>query len=49
LDGYDQNNESELSIIMDDEAEIDNAFAEGIILNVIENVSGNEDEEDFIE
>lgn len=32
---------------MDDDAEIDDAYAEGIIQNIIANVSGNEEEEDF--
>lgn len=49
LDGYEQDNDSELSVIMDDDAEIDSAYAVGIIQNVIENVSGNESNQDFEE
>lgn len=48
LDGYEQN-DSEQSIIMDDEAEIDDAYAQGLISNVIQNVSGNEAASDFEE
>ena len=49
LEGYDQDNESEQSVILDDEAEIDETYAHGLIQNVIDNVSGNENEHDFIE
>jgi len=47
IEGYEQNNDSELSMVMDDDAEIDSAYAKGIIGLVIDHISGNEDEEDF--
>jgi len=34
-------------MIMDDDAEIDEAYTQKIFMNVIDNVSGNEHEEDF--
>lgn len=48
IDGLDAN-DSEQSIIMEDDAEIDEAFANGLIANVLHNVSGNEAASDFEE
>ena len=36
-------------MVMDDEAEIDQTYAQGILKHVIDNVSGNEESEDFNE
>ena len=46
LEGNHQN-ESDQSIIMDDDAEIDETYAKGLIGDVIANVSGNEAASDF--
>lgn len=48
LEGFEQN-DSEQSIIMDDDAEIDDTYAQNLINNVIHNVSGNEAASDFEE
>jgi hypothetical protein len=48
LDGFEQN-DSEQSIIMDDDAEIDDTYTQNLINNVICNVSGNEAASDFEE
>ena len=49
LDAFEQNNDSDLSVILDDDADIDPTFCQQIFCKVIDNVSGNEQESDFKE
>jgi len=48
LDDFEQN-DSEQSLILDDDAEIDDTYARNLIENVLHNVSGNEAPSDFEE